>query len=739
MSRKSTLIAFLCMFLLNLTTYSSAIQKEIRDFDILKASGKQTDLLPQKQNIQEQDLEPLKIEAAKNRKFGPVLNNFLAGKGNASIRKTGQNKDRIRLIVDTADDKTPVYEAVSKYDGRILSSRKGFMAIEVPVDNVEKMVSETDAIKSARLPARLYPMAVTSEGVSLFGANNFHSSGLTGIGVKIAVMDVGFKGLSWAQEMGDLPYNITTSNFTDKDLQTEYYHGTACAEIVYDMAPGAELYLLKVETEADIHNAIDYCIDNGIDIISFSLGASGTGPGDGTGFMDEAFKEATEQYGILVVAAAGNYANFQSFGHSFGGHWEGQFKDSSDPIDDVHEFKQGDPKGYFNVIGAYPAQNDDGEPEIGEVSIMMRWNDSWYGADVDYDLYLFSYNYETDEIIGYPDNPVGSSTNIQSGEYYDQPIEQIIIDLNDNAGNQYYALVVKRKSDETVLTDLEIYLSGTTTFLPFNNSDSAIATSESSMTEPADVEGVLSVGAIYYEDWAAGPQESFSSQGPTNGWEGSFARIKPDISGPDGTSTNTFGKEAFFGSSASTPHVAGAAALILQLHPDYGPAQLMSYIQTNAIDMGDGGKDNLYGWGRMNLVVDAAVPDDDNNSDGDDSGGGGGCFIATAAYGSYMEPHVVILRQFRDIILLKSSWGKEFVELYYRYSPPAADFIAKHDILRAMARWGLLPVVWMSQIALHLGLKGILVALASISALVFLVSALLYRRLITLKICRSAR
>jgi hypothetical protein len=248
------------------------------------------------------------------------------------------------------------------------------------------------------------------------------------------------------------------------------------------------------------------------------------------------------------------------------------------------------------------------------------------------------------------------------------------------------------------------------------------------MTEPADVDGVLAVGAIYYEDWASGPQEDFSSQGPTNGWAGSAARIKPDISGPDGTSTYTFGANAFFGSSASTPHVAGAAALILELHPDYGPSELISYIQTNAIDMGDVGKDNLYGWGRINIVVDATVPDN-NNSDGDGGGGGGGgCFIATAAYGSYMEPHVVILRQFRDNILLKSSWGKVFVELYYKYSPPASEFIAEHDVLRAMARWGLLPIVCMSQIALFLGLKGILVALLSISALVCLFSALLFRR-----------
>jgi len=83
--------------------------------------------------------------------------------------------------------------------------------------------------------------------------------------------------------------------------------------------------------------------------------------------------------------------------------------------------------------------------------------------------------------------------------------------------------------------------------------------------------------------------------------------------------------------------------------------------------------------------------------------GGGGCFIATAAYGSLMEPHVKILRDFRDRFLLGSSVGDSFVRHYYTYSPPIADFIARHDSLRAMVRISLLPVVGMSWITLKIG------------------------------------
>ncbi|MDX1812032.1 MAG: YncE family protein [Gammaproteobacteria bacterium] len=80
------------------------------------------------------------------------------------------------------------------------------------------------------------------------------------------------------------------------------------------------------------------------------------------------------------------------------------------------------------------------------------------------------------------------------------------------------------------------------------------------------------------------------------------------------------------------------------------------------------------------------------------SGGGGYgsyyCFIATAAYGSYLEPHVKTLRKFRDEYLLTNSAGKAFVEFYYEYSPPIANIIAKHESLRFITRVLLTPVVY---------------------------------------------
>lgn len=83
----------------------------------------------------------------------------------------------------------------------------------------------------------------------------------------------------------------------------------------------------------------------------------------------------------------------------------------------------------------------------------------------------------------------------------------------------------------------------------------------------------------------------------------------------------------------------------------------------------------------------------DNISDMQDLASGG-CFIATAAYGSYMEPHVAVLRTFRDKHLLTNDIGRSLVDFYYRTSPPIAEYIAQHSFLRLIGRLLLTPVVY---------------------------------------------
>jgi len=71
-----------------------------------------------------------------------------------------------------------------------------------------------------------------------------------------------------------------------------------------------------------------------------------------------------------------------------------------------------------------------------------------------------------------------------------------------------------------------------------------------------------------------------------------------------------------------------------------------------------------------------------------------GCFIATAAYGTDTAGEIDILREFRDEVLLPNSLGAEFVSLYYRTSPPIADFISQNEVLITAVRVGFVdPIV----------------------------------------------
>lgn len=69
------------------------------------------------------------------------------------------------------------------------------------------------------------------------------------------------------------------------------------------------------------------------------------------------------------------------------------------------------------------------------------------------------------------------------------------------------------------------------------------------------------------------------------------------------------------------------------------------------------------------------------------------CFIATAAYGEPWDEHVATLRRFRDTILLRTAWGRDFVNAYYRTSPPIAEAIRQRPWARSLVRGVLAPVV----------------------------------------------
>src|SRR5262249_26226776 len=100
--------------------------------------------------------------------------------------------------------------------------------------------------------------------------------------------------------------------------------------------------------------------------------------------------------------------------------------------------------------------------------------------------------------------------------------------------------------------------------------------------------------------WQDSSLQFYSSRGPTID-----GRVKPDIAGFDGVS-GLYGPAkgctgGFLGTSAASPHVAGAAALVKQMNPTFGPDDLQSYLQSHAVDLGSPGFDNDTGAGKLAL------------------------------------------------------------------------------------------------------------------------------------------
>lgn len=101
---------------------------------------------------------------------------------------------------------------------------------------------------------------------------------------------------------------------------------------------------------------------------------------------------------------------------------------------------------------------------------------------------------------------------------------------------------------------------------------------------------------------------------------------------------------------------------------------------------------------QANFIAESDEEDGDNKPFWDNL-----CFIATAAYGSPLHPHVQVLRDFRDKCLMPYKPGRILVKLYYRLSPPIAKIISKHTVFRTAVRISIYPLVGFSYLMIRFG------------------------------------
>lgn len=469
---------------------------------------------------------------------------------------------RITLVLDSPASAPTVKAELEQLGVLIEGTYEELIDIAVPLALIEQyaqsdepgkpfsQLSGMEHVVKLRLPMpnrpedHLWP----SEAVTQTGALSWHKAGYTGQGIKIGVIDLGFHG--YKDLLGKtLPPSdkVTVKSFVSGQTadQTDEVHGTACAEIIHAMAPDAQLYLAYYNGNVTgLGQAAEWLIDQGVNIISHS--ASGLlGPMDGTGPQAQLVDRVTAQ-GILWVNASGNSATE---------HYRFTFNDKKG--NGRHTFPDGSQTLLYN-------------PPSTDARIILNWND-WAGdATEDYDLYLYDENGKV----------VASSEDTQRGQPKDIPAEAIRI--NRPTRKTYYIVIIAKNITRPAVFDLYAH-----------NGRLGYHSVEHSLGTPADARGALAVGAI---SWRDNKLESFSSRGPTND-----GRLKPELVAPDRVTTRAYRGEIFPGTSASTPHVAGAAALVMSRFPQMTAAEVRAFLESNAVDMGPGGPDTAYGYGRLQL------------------------------------------------------------------------------------------------------------------------------------------
>lgn len=412
----------------------------------------------------------------------------------------------------------------------------------------------------------------TTEGLQAINGLAWHAAGHRGAGVRIAVIDGGFMGYQGLLGV-DLPASVTVRNFidgeTDAQVNGTTRHGTACAEIIYDIAPDAALYLVKISTNLDLQEAVAWLMStHQVDIISTSYGWYNLTPGDGTGEFADLVQVARDS-GILWVTSAGNDRE---------SHWGGPYYDPNDR--DTHYYNATQNVNFFGP--------GDGDlyliPEGYRLSVFLRWDD-WTAVDQDYDLLLLRWSGSAWSVIARSDDH-------QNGGPGQSPTEYVTAVASGSATG-YGFVIARYDSDRAV--NLEV-------FAPSPGARLDEILHARSLINLADAPGALTVAAL--DVVAPYPQEPYSSEGPTNGPGGAETGgfIKPNLAGFANVSTESYGlTDKFNGTSAAAPHVAGAAALVKGAYPAHSPNQVQLFLEGRAIDMGPAGLDTIYGHGRLYL------------------------------------------------------------------------------------------------------------------------------------------
>jgi hypothetical protein len=515
--------------------------------------------------------------------------------------------DKVRVVIEAAPGAgAQIARLVQKLGGEVELIHEGWVQALVPLGGLESLAAAPE-VRFVRLPVRpfLTQGSIRSEGLSVIGWEAWNDAGVDGSGVKVGVIDSGFLG--YRRLLGhELPPEervIVNSFRSDGDIECRdcgraaQVHGLGVAEVIHDVAPGAEFYLSNIDTDVAFRRAINWMIGQEIDVINTSLGFFSGCFREGGGIFEREFVKA-RQSGITWATAAGNEADL---------HWEGEW---SDPDGDrLHNYTTADEGNTIDVQLVEFEYPDGRRVATSIISVIFSWDAPCSGASDDYEVVVM--REEGGQLKPLPDWD-GSVGQFQDWMWRPGVPIKFTLASEDfpvsRVGSfERYHLAIRKKRSTAPDSRFDLIID-----CPCIRIEHLEPRGSVSITEPSISPSVITVGAVHHSPDSCprslcpdGLLLVYSSRGPTKD-----GRVKPDIAAPSHVSTTAFRRwsgegsgrnSGFTGTSAASPHVAGAAALVKQAFPHFTPAEIQQFLEDQAEDVGDPGKDNRYGAGLLFL------------------------------------------------------------------------------------------------------------------------------------------